>query len=426
MEAYAQVLNFAIPGFVLLIAIEFVVGRFMGINTIRSMDTISSLSSGMTNIIKDVLQLTIVLVSYKWLVGKIALVELPNGWWMYVLAFVGMDFAGYWYHRLSHRVNFFWNEHIIHHSSEEFNLACALRQQVSKIFGFYAVLLIPIALIGVPPEVLAVVAPLHLFAQFWYHTRLIKRMGFLEKIIVTPAHHRVHHAINPQYLDKNFSQIFIIWDKLFGTFQEELPEVPALYGVKKQVKTWNPILINFQHLWMLIQDAWRAKSWWDKLRIWFMPTGWRPADVAEKYPIEILSGEEEYEKYDPPASLPLTIWAWAQLMINLGLMLYLFNILGDLETPEQLIYAGFLGASVFAYTLLMDRSRNAWWVELIKFDIGMAMLLNEGSWFGLGDKFPGGDWIVLSYLVLSLGIAIAFHIFEFRRDAGPALPSATA
>jgi hypothetical protein len=110
-------------------------------------------------------------------------------------------------------------------------------------------------------------------------------MGFLEQIIVTPSHHRVHHAINPEYIDKNLSQIFIFWDKLFGTFQKELPEVPPVYGITRPVQTWNPIKINFQHLWLLAKDAWRANSLKDKIRIWFMPTGWRPADVAEKFPV---------------------------------------------------------------------------------------------------------------------------------------------
>ena len=162
---------------------------------------------------------------------------------------MALDFAGYWVHRISHEYNLFWNNHIIHHSSEEFNLACALRQSVSVVFKLFALFLIPAALFGVPVTVIAIVAPLHLFAQFWYHTQHIDRMGFLEKIIVTPSHHRVHHAINQEYLDKNYGQIFIFWDKWFGTFQEEMPSIPAVYGVTRPVQTWNPIKINFLHVW---------------------------------------------------------------------------------------------------------------------------------------------------------------------------------
>lgn len=416
MEAYAAVLNYAIPGFVILILLEFGIGALMGIKTIRSMDTISSLSSGMTNILKDVLGLTVIIFSYGWMEKRVALFDLPDGWWIYLIAFIGLDFAGYWQHRFSHRINLLWNEHIIHHSSEEFNLSCALRQTISKIFAIYTILLLPCALLGVPPIVIAIVAPLHLFAQFWYHTRLIGKMGFLEYIIVTPSHHRVHHAINKEYLDKNFSQIFIIWDMLFGTFQKELDDVPCVYGVKRPVSTWNPILINFQHLWLLAKDAWRARSWWDKLRIWFMPTGWRPADVAEKYPVEVVEDVSKLKKYAPPASVPLTIWSWFQLTFNLGLMLVLFNTLGKLEFWQMLAYAGFIFGSVFSYTSLMDRSLAGVVAALLTSIGGFALFYVLDGWFFMGDWFPAGEVIIVTYLVVNPLVALAFTLVEFRQD----------
>ncbi|MFN7840000.1 MAG: sterol desaturase family protein, partial [Bacteroidota bacterium] len=284
MEAYGKILLFAMPAFLLLVLFEKWWGWRKGFDTVRTNDMIASLSSGITNVTKDVLGLSVIVISYPWLLGKIALIHVPSGWLTYLTAFVALDFAGYWVHRIAHEYNLFWNNHIIHHSSEEFNLACALRQSISSIVKIFAVFLFPAAVLGVPANVIAVVAPLHLFAQFWYHTRHIGKMGFLEHVIVTPSHHRVHHAINSEYLDKNYSQIFIFWDKLFGTFQEELPNVPPVYGVTRPVRTWNPIKINFVHLWLLIKDAWHASSYFDKLRIWFMPLGWRPSDVAAEYP----------------------------------------------------------------------------------------------------------------------------------------------
>lgn len=248
METYGKILLFAVPAFLVLVLFEKFYGWFRGEDTVRVNDMIASLSSGITNITKDMLGLTFAIISYSWLVKNIAVVELQTSWISYVVAFVALDFSGYWIHRITHTYNVFWNSHIIHHSSEEFNLACALRQSISSIVKLFTIFLLPAALLGVSPQVIAIVAPLHLFAQFWYHTRHIGRMGFLEKIIVTPSHHRVHHAINPLYLDKNFGQIFIIWDKLFGTYQEELPEEPCVYGVTRPVRTWNPIRINFMHL----------------------------------------------------------------------------------------------------------------------------------------------------------------------------------
>jgi alkylglycerol monooxygenase len=259
MESYAQILLIAAPIFLILVLSEKLYGYLRFRHAFRSMDTISSLSSGYTNVLKDVLGLSITILSYEWFYNKVAIFEIKSTFWVYTAAFIALDFAGYWIHRLSHSINFFWNRHVIHHSSEEFDLACALRQSISVFVNIFSFFLIPAAILGVKPEVIAVVAPLHLFAQFWYHTIYINKMGFLEKIIVTPSHHRVHHAINPEYLDKNHGQIFIFWDKLFGTYQEELEEVPPVFGVTRPMRTWNPMKINFKHLALLIHDAWRLE-----------------------------------------------------------------------------------------------------------------------------------------------------------------------
>lgn len=203
METYGKILLIAMPAFLLLILAEACYGVWKGKQTVRNLDMISSLSSGITNVTKDVLGLSIAIIGYGWLVDRLAIVHIENTVVTYIIAFVALDFAGYWVHRLDHEYNFFWNAHIIHHSSEDFNLACALRQSISVVFRLFTIFLLPAALLGVPTMVIAVIAPLHLFAQFWYHTQHINKMGFLEKIIITPSHHRVHHAINPEYLDKN-------------------------------------------------------------------------------------------------------------------------------------------------------------------------------------------------------------------------------
>ncbi len=408
MEQYAAILNYAIPFFMSLLLIERAVAWKMGAKVIHSMDTLSSLSSGITNVIKDVLGLTLVIISYDWLVDHIAIFTIETTWLLYIMAFVGLDFAGYWNHRLSHQVNYFWNVHIIHHSSEEFNLACALRQSISSIFSTLTFFLIPTALLGVPAEVIAVVAPLHLFAQYWYHTRLIGKMGFLEKIIVTPSHHRVHHAINEEYLDKNMSQIFIIWDKLFGTFQAELEEVPPVYGVKRAVRTWNPIVINFMHLWLLIKDAWRTKSWKDKLRIWFMPTGWRPGDVAEKYPVDVIDKVYDYQKYNPQSSMALHLWCWIQFLSVFLLMMHLFNNFSVIGFPGVLIYGLFLVFCIFSYSMLMDRNPYSGWVEMAKAVVGILLAWQQGDWFYLGEMIPFGAYWVIGFFVLSAMITTIF------------------
>ncbi|MCB0577971.1 MAG: sterol desaturase family protein [Phaeodactylibacter sp.] len=412
MEAYASVLNYAIPFFMSLLLLEALAAWLKGEEVLRSMDTLSSLSSGLTNVIKDVLGLTVVVVSYGWFVDHVALLEIRPTWMAYTLAFIGLDFAGYWVHRLSHRVNIFWNRHIIHHSSEEYNLGCALRQSISGFISITVFFLVPIAFLGVPAEVVGVVAPLHLFAQYWYHTRLIGKMGFLEKIIVTPSHHRVHHAINPEYLDKNLSQIFIVWDKIFGTFQEELDEVPPVYGVTRPVRTWNPFLINFMHLWLLVKDAWRTKSWKDKLKIWFMPTGWRPADIAGKYPVPSIRNVYDFEKYAPTLSRKLQAWAWAQFVFTFMLMMYLFNNLADIGFQQALVYGAFLFLSIFSFTMLMDKNPHAWWVELSRSIAGLVLIYIQGDWFGLAGAWPAGIYLLTAYFIFSPALTSAFVVYE--------------
>jgi sterol desaturase/sphingolipid hydroxylase (fatty acid hydroxylase superfamily) len=408
METYGKILIIAMPLFLLLVLFEKWYGWRKGNDTVRTMDMISSLSSGVTNSTKDVLGLSIAIISYSWMVENLTIYQVQSSWLLYVIAFLALDFAGYWVHRLAHTVNFFWNNHIVHHSSEEFNLACALRQSISVYFRIYAFLLIPAALFGVPQQVIAVVAPLHLFAQFWYHTQHINKMGWLEYIIVTPAHHRVHHAINPEYLDKNYGQIFIFWDRMFGTFQEESPAIPAVYGVTRPVRTWNPIKINFMHLWLLMQDAWHTQSWKDKLRVWLMPLGWRPADVVEKYPVYKIEDVYHFEKYDTPAPKGMIIYLWIQLFCLLLIVSYLFGNVASIGLTNMMYYGLFIFAQVYALTEFMDRNPRALVYEVVKNMICVGGILYYGGWFGLQNYFGASSYILMGYFFVSTATVAAF------------------
>jgi sterol desaturase/sphingolipid hydroxylase (fatty acid hydroxylase superfamily) len=408
METYGKILVIAMPLFLLLVLFEKWYGWRKGNDTVKTMDMISSLSSGVTNSTKDVLGLSIAIISYSWLVEHLTIYQVKSSWMLYVIAFLALDFAGYWVHRLAHTVNFFWNNHIVHHSSEEFNLACALRQSISVYFRIYAFLLIPAAMFGVPQEVIAVVAPLHLFAQFWYHTQHIHKMGWLEYIIVTPAHHRVHHAINPEYLDKNYGQIFIFWDRMFGTFQEETPAITAVYGVTRPVRTWNPIKINFMHLWLLMQDAWHTQSWKDKLRVWLMPLGWRPADVVEKYPVYKIEDVYHFEKYDTPAPKGMIIYLWIQLFCLLLIVSYLFGNVASIGLTNMMYYGLFVFAQVYALTEFMDRNPRAMIYEIVKNIICVGGILYYGGWFGLQNYFGASSYILIGYFIASTATVAAF------------------
>ena len=415
MEQYGKILLIAMPLFLLLIIIEKMYGLYKGEDTVPYMDSVSSISSGITNAVKDVLGLSLTFISYEWLVSKVAVFHLEANVFAYIIAFIVIDFYGYWTHRWTHQINFLWNKHAIHHSSEEFNLACALRQTISSFVNLFIILLIPAAILGVPPVVIAITLPIQLFMQFWYHTKHIKKMGFLENILVTPSHHRVHHAINPEYMDKNHSQIFIIWDKLFGTFQEELDTVPPVFGITRPAQTWNPIRINFQHLWLLISDAWRAENWKDKFTIWFKPTGWRPEHFEIKYPVNKIKDVYSFDKYETHNSSKLVYWSVTQMFITLLFVSYLFNSISKIGLPGIFVYGFFIFLTIYSYTELMDTRKFSVFWESFRFAFSIGILFYYGDWFGLNSLLSIGNYVLISYFLFSLLMTIYLVQIEFMK-----------
>ena len=416
MKEYAAILVYAMPIFLVLIIIEKLYGYYKGEDTAPLMDSVSSISSGMVNSLKDVLGLSITLLSYEWMSIHLALFQQEVSIASILIAFIVIDFYGYWSHRLSHQINFLWNKHAIHHSSEEFNLSCALRQSISSFVNLFTFLLLPAAIVGVPAKVIAITLPIHLFLQFWYHTKHIKKIGILEKIIVTPSHHRVHHAINPEYMDKNHGQIFIFWDKLFGTFQEELDDVPAVFGITRPAQTWNPFRINFQHLWLLISDAWRAENWKDKLTIWFKPTGWRPENFEEKYPVAKITNVYQFTKYGSQHSNLLLYWSLFQLFLTLGLVSILYLSIANLSLENIFIYAFFIFISVYSYTELMDTNKYAMLWETIRFTYGIGVVVALGNWFQIDQLIPYGTYLVMAFISISFFGTLYFVSTDFKSE----------
>jgi sterol desaturase/sphingolipid hydroxylase (fatty acid hydroxylase superfamily) len=374
MDTYANILLITIPIFLVLIMVEISYGAWKNDLKHSYMDTISSLSSGFTNLMVDILGLGIIIFSYPFFYERLKVIELEESIFLYFIAFVCVDFASYCHHRLKHSINIFWNMHVIHHSSEEFNLACALRQSITNNLGIGILFLVPAALLGVPPKMISILGPLHLFGQFWYHTRHIGKLGWLEYILVTPSQHRVHHAINREYIDKNLAAIFCIWDRAFGTFQEELDDVPCVYGTLKPVRTWNPILINFQHLWFLTQDAWYTSSIKDKFKIWFMPTGWRPKDVVKTIPRSKVENVFNQEKYKFEYTLIHKIFVGFHFLV-LNILLFIFlSSFADLSFSDKTGYFLLIFSTIFSFSSLMDGYKWSINFEFIRIFLGMLVL----------------------------------------------------
>ena len=377
MSTYANVLTIAIPIFFFLVLVEILYGLISKKYYYNLMDTLSSLSSGISNLLKDLLGIGIIIISYPFIKKSISIIDLNESILLYAIAFLCLDFASYWNHRLNHSINFFWNQHVIHHSSQEFNLACALRQSVSNLLGYGAIFLIPAAFFGVPHKVISLLAPLHLFGQFWYHTKHIGKLGFLEYIFVTPSQHRVHHAINKEYIDKNLSAIFCIWDRLFGTFQEELENVPCVYGTLKPVNTWNPFIINFQHLWYLIIDAWYTRKLINKIKIWFMPTGWRPDDVKNRIKRDKIIDVYNQQKYKIEYKNIHVFYAiFHFIYINVALWLLLIGY-DELGNNFKMFYSIFILTTIFGFTSVMDSYRWALYIEFLRLMLGVVLINNS-------------------------------------------------
>ena len=407
MSFYIKSLFVAVPIFMFLIALEALVAKRRGIRINRQADVITSLSSGLTKIIRDGVKYGFAIIGYSWLVNNLTVFHIENIWLAIIIAFLVQDFTGYCTHRLKHRVNILWNRHIIHHSSEDFNLACALRQSISNAINFSTIFMIPAALLGVPVKIFVILGPIHFFFQFWYHTQLIGKMGLLEYFLVTPSHHRVHHAINPEYIDKNYGQILIIWDKLFGSFQSEIDDVKPVYGTLKPVRTWNPVIINFKHLWQLLKDAWRAERYFDKLRIWFMPTGWRPSDVKEKFPLLEVTNPAKQLKYNTNNSGWLFAYSWTQLVITHFLLFHLLIIFSSHSNTMNYLYAVVLLLSVFSFTSMLDNSNFAFFAELLKAGLVFALLsIQDFSWYGL-QGIP--VYLLITYIIFSLVLTFYFQ-----------------
>ena len=399
MDTYANILLITIPIFLVLITIEILYGAWKKDQQHSFMDTISSLSSGFTNLLVDILGLGIIIFSYPFFYEKLKVIDLEESILLYLIAFICIDFASYCHHRLKHSINIFWNMHVIHHSSEEFNLACALRQSITNNLGIGVLFLIPAAFLGVPPQVIAILGPLHLFGQFWYHTKHIGKLGWLEYVLVTPSQHRVHHAINKEYIDKNLAAIFCIWDRAFGTFQEELDDVSCVYGTLKPVETWNPIWINFQHLWCLIQDAWYTNSISDKLRIWFMPTGWRPEDVTKKLPRAKVENVYSQKKYKPEYKLIHKIFAGFHFVVQNIILFVFLTSFSEISVADKTVYLILIFSTIFSSSSIMDGFKWSTKFEFLRISIGIAIIIYSQQ-FGLTYNLTL-TFFLLSYFAVS-------------------------
>jgi sterol desaturase/sphingolipid hydroxylase (fatty acid hydroxylase superfamily) len=304
---------YAVPVFILAILVELAYGLAVRRNTYRLNDSFSSLALGVLSQARRFVTLGVGGYVYHLITVYFSLPLMDaSHWFTWVLAMVLYDFCYYWLHRLGHERTILWAAHVAHHQSEDYNLTTALRQ-TSTGFLLGWIFYIPMYLVGIPAEVVVTVGSLNLIYQFWVHTEHVPKLGWYEWLFVTPSNHRVHHAQNDIYVDRNYGGLFILWDRLFGTFQEELDDEPVVYGIRGPLKSWNPVRA-LTHIYVdMARDSWRTASWRDKLRVWVSRTGWRPADVAASDPRE-KSDPAHFVKYDPRVPGRVSLYALFQLV----------------------------------------------------------------------------------------------------------------
>jgi alkylglycerol monooxygenase len=410
---------FATPVFFTLMALELAYGWLTRRNNYRTNDAVNSISLGVYSQLTGVFTRFFRITIYTFLYHHIALFQLPaDSWVVWVGALVLYDFCYYWYHRLSHTINAFWGAHVVHHSSEEFNLSTALRQP-SMGFVFNWVFYLPLALLGVPPPVFAMVAFIDLVYQYWVHTEHIKTMGWFDRVFVSPMNHRVHHAVNDPYLDKNFGGILILWDRMFGTFQPELAGEKCVYGTRAPLHSWNPLWANFQVYTGLVKDSWRASNWKDKFKVWSSAPGWRPADVAAADPKPAFD-IANITRYNPPMRLGLKLYCLLQFGIVLALTTQFLSHAKAMALGPKLGFFVLLVVHLITLGGLMMQQRAYVWVEAVRALTVAFGAFIVGQWFTGAVIRPPLGLPIIALTVVSLVWLFAVTYAPERRVVQPA------
>ncbi len=367
-----DLLAIAVPFFLLALLAELALDKVRRTGHYRLNDALNSLSAGTLSTTTGYFSKLLPVLIWGLALEHLALFDIPLAWFdfslrgiaLWLLALLAFDFLYYWAHRCGHEISVFWAAHAVHHQSEDYNLSTALRQ-TSTGFLFGWIFYLPMFIIGVPLEVIVTVNAIDLIYQFWVHTQHIGKLGWLDRVLVTPSNHRVHHAQNEIYIDRNYGGIVILWDRLFGSFQEELDDEPVVFGVRKPLASWDPIWANLQVYSYLLHDARHTRRWRDKLGIWFRRTGWRPADVEARFP-RARNDLELFQKYDPPLNAGLSLYLVVQFMVAAVAVLWIGRLFALQGAAIVVLPCLLLWLQLYGIGLLSGRHPHARRFELLR------------------------------------------------------------
>lgn len=405
-----KIMLFAIPVFFLLIGIELLIARFHQKELYRFNDAISNISCGISQQAIGIFIKVLTLGAYVYCY-QLSPFRIPNTWWSYIILFLAIDGLYYWFHRYAHEISLFWGTHVVHHQSEDYNLSVALRQSAfqSLISGLFY---LPLAILGFDPVPFLLINTLQTLYQFWIHTETIHKMPvWFEYIFNTPSHHRVHHGRNPKYIDKNHGGTLIIFDRMFGTFQEE--EEAVVYGVTKPLSTWNPIWANFDYYNDLKKEFSNTKGFKDKVRLLLEKPGWRSAAAGGPLTVPPIEREEQIKYHTIiPNGLSMYI-AIHYVLLLLGTTLFLATLSNYeyLFSLPILISVLLIIWSVASFGLSADKRRLGFQLEisrLLLLPIALLLILS----FSATDNENAR---LIPYIVISISFINLISIVYFWR-----------
>lgn len=358
-NVYAIVTPFVIA----LIFFEFLYCLWKKNNYYSFQDSISSMGTAIINQCTNLAVSYLVLINYHWIYTNFRFTDIPNNTWTLIGLFFGVDFLFYWFHRFGHTFKILWAAHMPHHSTEELNYAVGLRASVTQrlsSFIFYW----PLAFLGYSVEQIIPMVAFHLVLQLIPHTRVIPKLHpWIEYIFNTPSHHRVHHACNQIYRDKNFGGFLIIWDRLFGTFEEEIEDV--YFGVTKPPRTWDPTYINFQTFIDIYKEAKAAPSWLDKIKVWFMPLSWRPKGLPEPEPYVELTAKTQ-KKFTSTPLVNSKFYLLMQSAVGLLVMYFVIFDNSPLSTLEKILTTALLWWMATSWAMILEGKNRVIKLEFLR------------------------------------------------------------
>lgn len=397
----------AIPMYFTLMGIELAFEGYTKQKTYRLNDAVTNISTGTLQQLSGTFLVLFKIGLYTFVFTHFRIVDIPANTWSFIVLFFLWDFCYYWEHRMAHTISLFWGGHSVHHQSEDYNLSVALRQSSTSFFWglpFY----LPLAIMGFDPTQFVLAGGFNLLYQFWIHTEHIDRMPrWFEWFFNTPSHHRVHHGRDPKYIDKNFTGVFIIWDRMFGTFQEE--EERPTYGVTTPLNSWNPVYANFAHYKYLYETVGQAKNWKDKLGILFNKPGWLPKEMGG-YQAPHLP-EKGYQKYNAQNSLRFNIYVLSQFLAAMGTNAYFFFTHAQFTDPLKVAYAVWIIWTMLMFGFFFERS--GW--KLVAVEVLRLLCLPFGFIWIQQLGLVSVSWVMPVIIVFVLG-SLSFVLWSAKQE----------